>query len=86
MGKRKRDKDLDGFEKIQQNLGSVIREERKRSRLTQEDLSKKTGLTRECICMYETGKRMHSIATLEKISLGLGLKLSELFRRVEKRK
>lgn len=38
---------------------------RKRSRLTQQELADKTGLTRSAIGMYETGKREPDLETLE---------------------
>jgi ribosome-binding protein aMBF1 (putative translation factor) len=57
-------------------VGEMIKEERKRAHLTQEDLAKKTGTKKSYISRLENGKIDIQISTLFKIfEEGLGKKL-----------
>lgn len=49
-------------------LGSRIKKQRKRMKLTQGDLAKKSGIARPNICRIERGKHNPSTPTLERIA------------------
>jgi len=55
-----------------------VREERKRSGLSQEGLAEKTGLHRTYIGSIERGERNVSIDNVERISRALGVKAAYL--------
>jgi HTH-type transcriptional regulator / antitoxin HipB len=58
-------------------VGEMIKEERKKAHLTQDDLAKKTGTKKSYISRLENGKIDIQISTLFKIlEEGLGKKLS----------
>lgn len=65
-------------------MGNVIRKLRIKQGLSQEVLSGLSGVARSHLAMIESGKKKPSVDTLWKIAGGLGLKLSDLFRMVEK--
>jgi ribosome-binding protein aMBF1 (putative translation factor) len=57
-------------------VGEIIKEERKKAHLTQEDLAKKTGTKKSYISRLENGKIDIQVSTLFKIfEEGLGKKL-----------
>lgn len=64
-------------------LGKRIRKLRARTGLSQEKFSLSIGMDRTYLASVELGKRNISIINLEKISNGLGVKLSELFDKIE---
>lgn len=61
------------------NVGQRIRELREQNSLTQEQLALMTGVGRSYLAKVEAGSRNATIDFLEKIVLGLGSSLGELF-------
>lgn len=49
-------------------FSSRIREERKKAKLTQEDMAKQLGITRAAYTLYETDKTQPSLETATKIA------------------
>ena len=65
-------------------MGNVIRKLRIQRGLSQEVLSGLSGVARSHLAMIESGKKNPSVDTLWKIAGGLGMRLSDLIRIVEK--
>ena len=65
-------------------IGSKIRKYRKKKNLTQEKLAEKAGLHLTFIAHIESGKKVCSINTLNKISQALNITIDKLFIPVEK--
>jgi transcriptional regulator with XRE-family HTH domain len=63
---------------IRQNLGQVIQRTRDEKGVSQEKLSKRTGITRTYLSLVENGKRFPSYDTLVRISSFLGKDLNGL--------
>lgn len=59
-------------------IGNIIKIYRKKLNLTQEELAKKSGLSRNAIYNYENEKRSPDIKTVKRIAEALGVKFSEL--------
>jgi len=70
---------------LREALGAVIRERRKAQGLTLAQLAQRTEVSLGYLSQIELGKNSASIETLYKISLGLGVKLAELFLAVQQR-
>jgi CheY-like chemotaxis protein len=68
---------------LRESLGAAIRERRKGLGLTLAQMSRRTGVSLGYLSQIELGKNSASIETLYRISLGLGLKLSDLFQAVQ---
>ena len=64
-------------------FGKIIQEERKARKISQEKLSKITGLDRTFISLIENGKRSPTLTTIVKISAALQISPSELFLKFE---
>ena len=64
---------------LRESLGSAIRERRKALGLTLAQMAQRTGVSLGYLSQIELGKNSASIETLYKISLGLGVKMAELF-------
>lgn len=64
-------------------FGEVVREARKKSGLSQEELADLAGLHRTYIGMIERGEKNITMLNAEKIAVALGMKLSELMKRAE---
>jgi transcriptional regulator with XRE-family HTH domain len=64
-------------------LGNAIRKRRKAMGLTLAKLAERTGISLGFLSQIELGKNSMSIETLYKLSVGLGQRLSELFRAVQ---
>lgn len=64
-------------------LGTIIRERRKALGLTLAQMSQRTDVSLGYLSQIELGKNSASIETLYKISLGLGIRMSELFQTVQ---
>jgi len=64
-------------------LGNAIRKRRKSMGLTLKELSDRTKISLGYLSQIELGKNSASIETLYKISVGLGLRMSELFQAVQ---
>ena len=64
-------------------LGSVIRERRKGLSLTLAQMAQRTKVSLGYLSQIELGKNSASIDTLYKISLGLGIKMADLFHAIQ---
>ena len=62
------------------SVGQRLREVRLQQGLTQADLEKATGLLRSHVSRIETGRRMPSVETLERLAAALKTPLHVLFR------
>ncbi len=70
-------------EALRESLGSIIRERRKGLGLTLAQMAQRTGVSLGYLSQIELGKNSASIETLYRISLGLGLKMADLFQTVQ---
>ena len=70
-------------EALRESLGTVIRERRKVLGLTLAQMAQRTGVSLGYLSQIELGKNSASIETLYRISLGLGMKIAELFQSVQ---
>jgi CheY-like chemotaxis protein len=68
---------------LRESLGSAIRSRRKALGLTLAQMAQRTGVSLGYLSQIELGKNSASIETLYRISLGLGIKMSELFQSVQ---
>jgi CheY-like chemotaxis protein len=68
---------------LRESLGAIIRERRKALGLTLAQMAQRTGVSLGYLSQIELGKNSASIETLYRISLGLGIKMSELFHSVQ---
>jgi CheY-like chemotaxis protein len=68
---------------LRESLGSAIRERRKSLGLTLAQMAQRTGVSLGYLSQIELGKNSASIETLYRISLGLGMRMSELFQTVQ---
>lgn len=68
---------------LRESLGTAIRERRKALSLTLAQMAQRTGVSLGYLSQIELGKNSASIETLYRISLGLGIKMSELFQTVQ---
>ncbi len=68
---------------LREALGNAIRERRKALGLTLADMARRTGVSLGYLSQIELGKNSASIETLYRITLGLGMKMSELFQTVQ---
>jgi DNA-binding response OmpR family regulator len=70
-------------ETLRESLGAVIRERRKALGLTLAQLSERSGVSLGYLSQIELGKNSASVETLYRITLGLRVKMSELFQAVQ---
>jgi DNA-binding response OmpR family regulator len=70
-------------EALRESLGAAIRERRKGLGLTLSQLSERTGVSLGYLSQIELGKNSASIETLYRISLGLRVKMADLFQAVQ---
>ena len=68
---------------IQQKVGTTIKELRKERGMSQETFAYESGIDRRYMSDIENGKRNISIDILERIVDKLGIRLSDLFLKVE---
>jgi DNA-binding response OmpR family regulator len=68
---------------LREALGNAIRERRKAQNLTLAAMAQRTGVSLGYLSQIELGKNSASIETLYRISLGLGIKMAELFQTVQ---
>jgi CheY-like chemotaxis protein len=68
---------------LRESLGNAIRERRKGLGLTLAQMAQRTGVSLGYLSQIELGKNSASIETLYRISLGLGIKMAELFQTVQ---
>lgn len=60
------------------NLGRKIADTRRHSKLTQNDLAAKVGVTAQAVSKWEQGRSCPDIAILDEIADALGISLIEL--------
>jgi DNA-binding response OmpR family regulator len=70
-------------EALRESLGAAIRERRKTLGLTLAQMAQRTSVSLGYLSQIELGKNSASIETLYRISLGLGVKMAELFGSVQ---
>jgi len=70
-------------EALRESLGAAIREKRKAQGLTLAQMAQRTNVSLGYLSQIELGKNSASIETLYRISLGLGVKMAELFQAVQ---
>jgi len=68
---------------LREALGAAIRERRKALGLTLAQMAQRTGVSLGYLSQIELGKNSASIETLYRISLGLGIKMADLFQTVQ---
>lgn len=68
---------------LRESLGNAIRERRKSLGLTLAQMAQRTGVSLGYLSQIELGKNSASIETLYKISLGLGIKMADLFQTIQ---
>ena len=68
---------------LREALGNAIRERRKALSLTLAQMAQRTNVSLGYLSQIELGKNSASIETLYRISLGLGIKLADLFQSVQ---
>jgi DNA-binding response OmpR family regulator len=68
---------------LREGLGSAIRERRKAQGLTLAQMAQRTGVSLGYLSQIELGKNSASIETLYRISLGLGVRLADLFQAIQ---
>ena len=70
-------------EALRESLGAAIRERRKALGLTLAQMAQRTNVSLGYLSQIELGKNSASIETLYRISLGLGIKIADLFQAVQ---
>ena len=70
-------------EALRESLGAAIREKRKSLGLTLAQMAQRTNVSLGYLSQIELGKNSASIETLYRISLGLGIKIADLFQAVQ---
>ncbi len=68
---------------LRESLGDAIRERRKALGLTLAQMAQRTSVSLGYLSQIELGKNSASIETLYRISLGLGIKMAELFQTIQ---
>src|SRR5208282_4938727 len=68
---------------LRESLGGAIRERRKALNLTLAQMAQRTNVSLGYLSQIELGKNSASIETLYRISLGLGIRMSDLFQTVQ---
>jgi DNA-binding response OmpR family regulator len=68
---------------LRESLGSAIRERRKALGLTLAQMARRTSVSLGYLSQIELGKNSASIETLYRISLGLGLRMADLFQTIQ---
>jgi CheY-like chemotaxis protein len=68
---------------LRESLGGAIRERRKGLGLTLAQMAQRTGVSLGYLSQIELGKNSASIETLYRISLGLGIRMSDLFQSIQ---
>jgi DNA-binding response OmpR family regulator len=68
---------------LRESLGNAIRERRKGLGLTLAQMAQRTNVSLGYLSQIELGKNSASIETLYRISLGLGVKMADLFQTVQ---
>lgn len=63
------------------DIGKNIKEIRVKKGLTQEELGKRIGISKQGICLYENNKRKLTIETIENIARALGVSQYDILKR-----
>ena len=71
---------------LRESLGAAIRERRKGLGLTLAQMAQRTGVSLGYLSQIELGKNSASIETLYRVSLGLGIRMAELFQVIQPQK
>ena len=66
-----------------EKFGKAVKFLRNRKQISQEKFALEIGMDRTYLSSVESGKRNISLENIEKISKGLGLSISELFKYIE---
>jgi len=61
-------------------IGQRIKQIRQEKKLTQDELAKQLGISRQAICMWEANKRELRVSTLHRVGQLLGVSIDELLR------
>ena len=69
---------------IRERFGFAVKSRREELGLTQEEFADKAGVHRTYLSDIERGSRNVALINIERIAAGLVLKISELFRMVER--
>ena len=69
---------------VKEVFSKVLREIRKKKKLTQEQLAEHAGLETTFISFLERGMRQPTITTIFKLSKGLGVSATDIVKKVEK--
>jgi transcriptional regulator with XRE-family HTH domain len=72
-------------ENILVDFGSVVRAERKKQGLSQEELAERADMHRTYIGMIERAEKNITLINMHKIADALGLGLSDLFSRLDQK-
>jgi transcriptional regulator with XRE-family HTH domain len=67
-------------------LANRIKQLRIAKKISQEQLAEKAGLSRNGLGLIEQGRRWPRIATLLRISAGLGMTIEDLLKGIQKKK
>lgn len=70
-------------EALREALGATIRERRKAQGLTLAQMAQRANVSLGYLSQIELGKNSASVETLYRISLGLGIKIADLFRSIQ---
>ncbi len=79
-----KDAEKEEEERLRKNLGIRVAYIRTKKKISQFRLSLLTGLSKQYISDLEHGRRNVSISSIYKISKGLGVDLSDLFKSITK--
>ena len=70
-------------EALRESLGAAIRERRKAQSLTLAQMAERANVSLGYLSQIELGKNSASIETLYRISLGLGVRMADLFEQAQ---
>lgn len=67
----------------QRRFGNVVRAERLRQRISQEELAHRSGISTAYMSRVECGTKIVSLETIHKVAIGLGIKGGELLLKAD---
>jgi transcriptional regulator with XRE-family HTH domain len=70
-------------DELSRSFAEVIKVKRLESGLSHEQLAVKSGLDRSTISLYESGKRVPTLSSAQRIANALGLRLSKMISLAE---
>lgn len=71
------------FNRVKHSFGSIIKRERERIGISQEELGYRSGLHRTYVNNVECGARNVTLKTIYRLSLALGSSFTDLFEKVD---